>query len=84
MPVVGHATDDFALAIYFEDLDNEFWFPPDLIDPVNADGSPFVRPPGPQPGKKYVDRSLAPRSPPDETPVTRFLAWLEQFLPRLG
>ncbi len=87
MPVVGVATDDYALALYFEELEDEFWFPPDLIDLVNADGSPFVRQnadDSSSPRRKYVDVSLAPRSPPDETPVTRFLAWLEQFLPRLG
>ena len=76
MLVIGDTPDDYALALHFDDLGEDFWFAPELLDLVNADGSPFVMPP-------YRDRSLEPREPPEETPVTRFLAWLEQFLPRL-
>jgi hypothetical protein len=42
MPVVGDTPDDYALALYFKDLGETFWFPPELLDYVNADGSPFV------------------------------------------
>jgi hypothetical protein len=76
MPVVGAAPDDYALALFFEELEESFWFRPELLEAVNADGSPFVVPP-------WRDVSLEPRSPPEETPLTRFLRWLEQFLPRL-
>jgi hypothetical protein len=65
MPVVGDAPDDYALAVFFEDLDDTFWFRPELLEPVNADGSPFVVVPG-------RDLSLEPRSPPEETVVTKF------------
>jgi hypothetical protein len=77
MRIVGNAPDDYALAVFFEDLDDTFWFPPELLESVNADGSPFMVPP-------WRDVSLEPRSPPEETVVTRFLGWLEQFLPKLG
>src|SRR4051812_7100367 len=77
MPVVGNTPDDYALAVFFEDPDQTFWFPPELLESVNADGSSFVVPP-------WRDVSLAPRSPPEETIVTRFFSWLEQLLPKLG
>ena len=77
MPVVGDAPDDYALAVYFEELAETFWFRPELLESVEADGTPFVVPP-------WRDVSLEKRAPPDETVVTKFLAWLEQFLPKLG
>lgn len=40
-PVVGDAPDDYALALYFEELGETLWFRPELLDLVNADGSPF-------------------------------------------
>ena len=75
--VVGEAPDDYALAVQFDDPDEVFWFRPELLESVNADGTPFVVPP-------WRDVSLEKRGPPEETVVTRFLAWLEQFLPKLG
>jgi hypothetical protein len=77
--VIGGAPDDVALSVLFPELDASYWFHPDLLEPVNPDGSPFVPPPdGP-----WRDRSLEPRAPLDETPVTRLLRWLDQFVPRV-
>jgi hypothetical protein len=77
--VIGDTPDDFALAVLFEGGVGTHWFPPALLEPVNRDGSPFV----PPPSEPWHDRSLEPRSAPDETPLTRLLGWLERRLPRL-
>jgi hypothetical protein len=76
--VIGGAPDDAALAVLIPDLDASFWFRPELLEPVNPDGTPFMAPAeGP-----WRDRSLEPRAAPDETPVTRLLSWLDQLIPR--
>jgi hypothetical protein len=76
--VIGGAPDDAALAVLIPDLHASYWFRPELLEPVNPDGTPFQAPPeGP-----WRDRSLEPRARPDETPVTRLLGWLEQLIPR--
>jgi hypothetical protein len=60
--------------VYFEDLDDTFWVPPELLESVNADGRPLLCHPGVPFSWNRVPRG--DRS--DE--VSR----LEQFLPKLG
>jgi hypothetical protein len=70
--VIGHVTDDYALAVHFESRDETRWFAPDLLEHVG----PPPRPRG----------AWAVNEPPqrDDGLVTRLLGWLEEFLPRLG
>ena len=70
--VIGNAGDDYAIAVRVEARDETLWFAPDLLDRVG----PPPRPRG----------AWAVSEPPqrNETPMTRLLGWLEQFLSRLG
>jgi hypothetical protein len=33
--VIGKSDDDFALNVFFEELNNSFWFAPELLEPIN-------------------------------------------------
>ena len=79
-PVVGDAPEDYALAVLLPVTGATYWLRPGLLEPVHPDGTSFAPPPPPAPWRER------PRGAPHrrETPVTRFVAWLEQFLPRLG
>jgi hypothetical protein len=70
--VVGALIHDRAIAVHLDARDETLWFAPELVERVGL--------PGRARGAWAVNQRLSP----DETPVTRFLGWLEQFLPRLG
>ena len=70
--VIGNASHDYAIAVHLEARGETLWFDPDLLERLG----PPPRPRG----------ASAVNEPPqrNETPVTRLLGWLEQFLPRFG
>jgi hypothetical protein len=69
--VVGDTSDDLALGVQLEGRDEVLWFAPALVERV----TPW------RPRGAWAVNEPRAR---DETPVTRLLAWMEQFLPRLG
>ena len=70
--VIGTVTHDYAIAVHLDAREETLWFTPELVERVG--------PPERARGAWAVNQ----RPSPAETPVTRFLGWLEQFLPRLG